>query len=143
MLMQGMREAVETIRDALAKGESITVFGDYDVDGVAATAILTDYLKGCGAKVRYYIPDRHGEGYGLNADAVRQISEYTNLLITVDCGITSTAEVALARQLGMRIIVTDHHRVPDTVPDCEAVLDPLIGDYSFSRLCLLNLKMRL
>lgn len=135
MLMQGMREAVVTIRDALAKGESITVFGDYDVDGVAATAILTDYLKGCGAKVRYYIPDRHGEGYGLNADAVRQISEYTNLLITVDCGITSTAEVALARQLGMRVIVTDHHRVPDTVPDCEAVLDPLIGDYPFSRLC--------
>ena len=135
MMMPGMQRATAIIRDALSKGESITVFGDYDVDGVAATAILTDYLKKNGATVHYYIPDRHGEGYGLNLEAVRQIAAYTNLLITVDCGITCAQEVAYARQLGMRVIVTDHHRLPETLPESDAVLDPLIEGYPFTRLC--------
>ncbi len=135
MLMQDMAAAVETVRGAVAGGERITVFGDYDVDGVSATAILTDYLRGIGADVRYYIPDRHGEGYGLNLDAVEKIAAESKLLITVDCGITSVREVARARELGMRVIVTDHHRLPQEIPQAEAVLNPLLGGYPFRRLC--------
>jgi len=109
MLMQDMDKAVAVIRDAVSKGEEIVVFGDYDVDGVTATAILLTYLRKQGAKVGYYIPDRHGEGYGLNIAAVEQIASHAKLLITVDCGITCPDEVARATELGMRVIVTDHH----------------------------------
>lgn len=135
MLMQDMDKAVECIRDAIAKGETIAVFGDYDVDGVTATAILLTYLKKCGAKTTYYIPDRHGEGYGLNVAAISELAKTAQLLITVDCGITSAHEVAVARSLGMRVIVTDHHQIPEQLPQCEAVLNPLLGSYPFRRLC--------
>lgn len=135
MLMQGMDRAVAVVRDAIAKGEEIVVFGDYDVDGVTATAILLTYLRKQGAKVGFYIPDRHGEGYGLNIAAVEQIATHAKLLITVDCGITSVAEVARAKELGMRVIVTDHHQLGPQLPQCEAVLDPLLGNYPFRRLC--------
>lgn len=134
-LMQDMDKAVAVIRDAMEKGEHITVFGDYDVDGVTATAIMTTWLRKQHAQVDYYIPDRHGEGYGLNMKAVEQIAEKSKLLITVDCGITSVAEIDRARELGMRVIVTDHHQVGERIPDCEAVLDPLLGHYPFPRLC--------
>ncbi|MBQ2990973.1 MAG: single-stranded-DNA-specific exonuclease RecJ [Clostridia bacterium] len=135
MLMQDMDKAVAVIRDAVKKGEKIVVFGDYDVDGVTATAILLTYLKKQGASVDFYIPDRHGEGYGLNKSAVSQIAAGAKLLITVDCGITCPEEVALARQLGMRVIVTDHHQLGPQLPVCEAVLNPLLGHYPFRRLC--------
>jgi len=135
MLMQGMDRAVAVIRDAVSKGEEIVVFGDYDVDGVTATAILLTYLRKQGAKVSFYIPDRHGEGYGLNKEAVSQIASRAKLLITVDCGITCPEEVALARSLGMRVIVTDHHQLGPQLPECEAVLNPLMGSYPFRRLC--------
>ncbi|MBQ8092307.1 MAG: single-stranded-DNA-specific exonuclease RecJ [Clostridia bacterium] len=134
-LMQDMDKAVAVILDALEKGEQITVFGDYDVDGVTATAIVTTWLRKQRAHVDYYIPDRHGEGYGLNMHAVEEIAAHSKLLITVDCGITCVAEVARARELGMRVIVTDHHQLGDMIPECEAVLDPLLGDYPFQRLC--------
>lgn len=135
MLMQDMDKAVAVIRDAVNKGEEIVVFGDYDVDGVTATAILLTYLRKQGAKVGFYIPDRHGEGYGLNIAAVEQIASHAKLLITVDCGITCPAEVARARELGMRVIVTDHHQLGLELPQCEAVLNPLMGSYPFRRLC--------
>lgn len=135
MLMQDMDKAVAVIRDAIGKGEAITVFGDYDVDGVTATAILLTYLRKQGAKVDFYIPDRHGEGYGLNIAAVEQIASHSQLLITVDCGITCAKEVARAKELGMRVIVTDHHQLGTEMPQCEAVLNPLLGHYPFSRLC--------
>ncbi len=135
MLMQDMDKAVAVIRDAIARGEEIVVFGDYDVDGVTATAILLTYLRKQGAKVGYYIPDRHGEGYGLNMAAVDQIASHAKLLITVDCGITCDAEVAHARELGMRVIVTDHHQLGPVLPVCSAVLNPLLGQYPFRRLC--------
>ena len=135
MLMQGMDRAVAVIRDAIRKAEEIVVFGDYDVDGVTATAILLTYLRKQGAKVSFYIPDRHGEGYGLNMEAVEQIASHAKLLITVDCGITCPNEVARARELGMRVIVTDHHQLGPKLPECEAVLNPLMGDYPFRRLC--------
>ena len=135
MLMQDMGKAVAVIRDAIEKHEEITVFGDYDVDGVTATAILLTYLRKQGAQVDFYIPDRHGEGYGLNIAAVEQIAAHSKLLITVDCGITCAAEVARAKELGMRVIVTDHHQLGPQMPECEAVLNPLLGDYPFRRLC--------
>ena len=135
MLMQDMDKAIAVIRDAIEKGEEITVFGDYDVDGVTATAILLTYLRKQGAKVGFYIPDRHGEGYGLNIAAVEQIAAHAQLLITVDCGITCAKEVARAKELGMRVIVTDHHQLGTEIPQCEAVLNPLLGQYPFRRLC--------
>ena len=135
MLMQDMDKAVAVIRDAIEKHEEITVFGDYDVDGVTATAILLTYLRKQGAQAGFYIPDRHGEGYGLNIAAVEQIAAHSKLLITVDCGITCAAEVARAKALGMRVIVTDHHQLGPQLPECEAVLNPLLGNYPFRRLC--------
>lgn len=135
MLMQDMDKAVNVIRDAIEKHEEITVFGDYDVDGVTATAILLTYLRKQGAQVGFYIPDRHGEGYGLNIAAIEQIATHSKLLITVDCGITCAAEVARAKELGMRVIVTDHHQLGPQIPECEAVLNPLLGHYPFRRLC--------
>ena len=135
MLMQDMDKAVNVIRDAIEKHEEITVFGDYDVDGVTATAILLTYLRKQGAQVGFYIPDRHGEGYGLNIAAIEQIATHSKLLITVDCGITCVAEVARAKELGMRVIVTDHHQLGPQIPECEAVLNPLLGHYPFRRLC--------
>ena len=135
MLMQDMDKAVNVIRDAIEKHEEITVFGDYDVDGVTATAILLTYLRKQGAQVGFYIPDRHGEGYGLNIAAIEQIATHSKLLITVDCGITCAAEVARAKELGMRVIVTDHHQIGPQIPECEAVLNPLLGHYPFRRLC--------
>lgn len=135
MLMQDMDKAIAVIRDAVQKNEEIVVFGDYDVDGVTATAILLTYLRKQGAKVSFYIPDRHGEGYGLNIAAVEQIASHAKLLITVDCGITCPDEVQRARELGMRVIVTDHHQLGPRMPECEAVLNPLLGEYPFRRLC--------
>lgn len=135
MLMQDMDKAANVIRDAIEKHEEITVFGDYDVDGVTATAILLTYLRKQGAQVGFYIPDRHGEGYGLNIAAIEQIATHSKLLITVDCGITCAAEVARAKELGMRVIVTDHHQLGPQIPECEAVLNPLLGHYPFRRLC--------
>lgn len=135
MLMQDMDKAVNVIRDAIEKHEEITVFGDYDVDGVTATAILLTYLRKQDAQVGFYIPDRHGEGYGLNIAAIEQIATHSKLLITVDCGITCAAEVARAKELGMRVIVTDHHQLGPQIPECEAVLNPLLGHYPFRRLC--------
>ena len=135
MLMQDMDKAVAVICDAVSKGEEIVVFGDYDVDGVTATAILLTYLRKQGAKVGYYIPDRHGEGYGLNIAAIEQIASHAKLLITVDCGITCPVEVARAIELGMRVIITDHHQLGPQLPECSAVLNPLLGNYPFRRLC--------
>lgn len=135
MLLQNMDKAIACMRDAIAKEEEITVFGDYDVDGVSATAILVTYLKKCGAKTNYYIPDRHGEGYGLNKEAIARVAKTSKLLITVDCGITCVEEVAYAQELGMRVIVTDHHQLPPQLPQCEAIINPLMGEYPFRKLC--------
>ncbi len=124
-----MDKAVRRIFDALEDGETICVYGDYDVDGVTATAILMDYFTGQNAQVYYYIPSRHGEGYGLNMEAVREIAERAQLLITVDCGITALEEAKLARALGLDLIVTDHHRMSSgDIPECCAVVDPMLED---------------
>ena len=133
--MQDMDCAVRLIRDAAKNGDRVVVYGDYDVDGVCATTIMLETLRDLGIDASYYIPSRHAEGYGLNRQAVSRLSGDFRLLITVDCGISSVEEVDLARQRGMRVIVTDHHQLPPDLPKADAVLNPLLGAYPFRRLC--------
>ncbi len=136
LLLRDMDRAVSRIRGAIEKGEPITVYGDYDVDGVCATALLVESLRAHGASADFYIPSRHREGYGLNAEAVRAIAAgRTRLLITVDCGITSVEEAALCADLGLDLIITDHHEPPERLPQALCVIDPLLGNYPFKRLC--------
>lgn len=142
-LMQGMEKAVCLIREAIAAGDRMLIYGDYDVDGVCATSILMETLGGMGAQVDFRIPSRHGEGYGLNCDAVREIAKEHKLLITVDCGVTNHEEVKLAQLLGMTVIVTDHHQLADTPSPADVVLNPLIGDYPFRRLCGAGVALKL
>jgi single-stranded-DNA-specific exonuclease len=124
-LMRGMSAAVERLTESLRAGEPIAIYGDYDVDGITATAVLSWFFRDIGVPVPYYLPHRMREGYGLNAEAVRKLAaQGIRVLITVDCGITGHEEVHLARQLGMDVIVTDHHQVPPTLPDGVAVLNP-------------------
>ncbi len=121
-LMKDMDRAVQTIKTAVAEGKKITVYGDYDVDGITSVAALVKYLSGLGADVSFYIPSRETEGYGLNCDAIEKIhNDGRELIITVDTGITACQEVALAKSLGMEVIVTDHHQCPDVLPDCIVV----------------------
>ena len=120
-----MEKAVERVNQALENGERITVFGDYDCDGVTSTALLYSYLSSRGANVDFYIPDRSGEGYGMNLGAIDQLkSRGTNVIITVDNGISAIEEIAYAKTLGIDVVVTDHHRVGDVLPDAVAVVDP-------------------
>ena len=135
LLMQDMDRAVRLIRMAITRGDRILVYGDYDVDGVSAVTVLLETLLEMGAKAGFRIPARHIEGYGLHEQAAREIAAEYQMLITVDCGITNVKEVRLAKELGMTVIVTDHHEVPETLPPADAVLDPLLGDYPFRRLC--------
>ena len=134
-LMQGMDKAVALILRALEKKDPIVIYGDYDVDGVCASAILMETIQEMGGRAEFYIPSRHGEGYGLNLAAIEAISEKCRLLITVDCGVTNIGEVKAARDLGMTVIVTDHHQLGETLPPAHAVLNPLLGEYPFRRLC--------
>ena len=120
-----MDAAVRRITAAVQQGEPMAVYGDYDVDGVTAAALLMTFFEELGLRVASYIPEREGEGYGLNAEAMRQLARQgTRLLITVDCGSTAVAEVALARGLGIDTIITDHHQPPETLPAALAVLNP-------------------
>ncbi len=123
--MKGMKEGVERVLKALHNKEKIAIYGDYDVDGITSTSILLMFLKLAGANVSYYIPERIAEGYGLNADAISKLAERgVALLITVDCGISDHAELKLAKELGMDVIVTDHHEVPDYLPPAYAIINP-------------------
>ena len=123
MLYVDMDKAVERIRAAMDRGETICVFGDYDTDGVAAAAILYHSLREAGAKVSYRIPSRHGEGYGLSFSAVTELAEDgTTLIITVDNGVKANEEITLAKTYGMDVVVTDHHKCGESLPVCAAVL---------------------
>lgn len=134
MALSDMDRAVARIRAAAEGGEVVCVYGDYDVDGVCASAILSGHLKALGCDARVYLPSRHSEGYGLNEHAVREIAGWAKLLVTVDCGIASCDLVALAQALGLDVIITDHHHPGDSLPDCPAV-NPLLGGYPFPHLC--------
>lgn len=123
--MQGMREAADIIRHAVDSQRLITIYGDYDVDGICSTVILRECLESLGAVVDYYIPDRFQEGYGLNMDAVHRLGAADcRLLITVDCGIRSVEEIAAAREMGMEVIVTDHHTPGEILPRANAIINP-------------------
>ena len=136
LLLRDMDKALSLIREAADQGKRIMVYGDYDVDGVCAVTIMLETLKQMGAVVGFRIPSRHEEGYGLHEQAVRETAEkQVGLLITVDCGISNVKEVRLARELGMQVIVTDHHELPEELPPADAVLNPLREGYPFQRLC--------
>ncbi|GIP39234.1 single-stranded-DNA-specific exonuclease RecJ [Paenibacillus sp. J31TS4] len=124
-LLDGMKEAVERLRQAIEQGERIRIYGDYDADGVSSTALMTHLLRGLSAKFDSYVPHRVLEGYGLNRGAIdRAKEEGVQLLVTVDTGISAWEEVAYAASLGIDVIVTDHHEPPEALPDCCAVLNP-------------------
>ena len=124
-LMTDMDLAAGRVGLALSQGEKMAVFGDYDVDGITATCLLTDFLRRHGADCVSYIPGRLEEGYGLNPIAIRQLhSEGVKLIITVDCGITAVSEAELCRELGIDLVITDHHECKDVLPQAVAVVDP-------------------
>jgi single-stranded-DNA-specific exonuclease len=130
-----MAAAVDTVLEAAEAEARITVHGDFDVDGVCATALLVGCLGELGADVDWLIPDRIADGYGLTEGNVERLAARgTNLLITVDCGITAVAQVAQAKALGMEVIVTDHHQPGDELPDC-TILHPQVDGYPFEGLC--------
>ncbi|MEA4811566.1 MAG: single-stranded-DNA-specific exonuclease RecJ [Anaerolineaceae bacterium] len=123
-LLKDMERAVETIRRTLLAGGKIAIYGDYDVDGVTASSLLFEFFNTLGHSARVYIPSRFEEGYGLNLEAMDQLaSEGTALIITVDCGIRSLKEVRHARELGMEVIVTDHHLPDQELPPANAVIN--------------------
>ena len=145
-LMADMDKAVARLQQALAAGERMAVFGDYDVDGITATCILVDYLQSRGADVLHYIPRRIEDGYGLSRDAIENLyRQGARLLITVDCGITGVEEVDFANSLGMDVIITDHHECKETLPHAAAVVDPHRPDcgYPFKHLAGCGVALKL
>lgn len=137
-LLKDMDRAVERIERALDLEEPIVVFGDYDVDGVTATALLFEHLRGMGANVRCMLPSREGDGYGLSRRALESVAaKGYKLVITVDNGISAVEEAAYAKELGLDLIITDHHLAPDELPQAVAVVDPRRSDDTspFKALC--------
>ena len=123
-LMPDMEKAVDRVVKAIQNKEKVTIFGDYDVDGITSSSILHRFLKECGLETKIYIPNRISEGYGLNEEAIRKIAnEKTTLIITVDCGITGNKEVELAKSLGIDTVITDHHEQAEELPKAVAVVD--------------------
>lgn len=133
-----IEKAAEIINEAIWAEEKIAVFGDYDVDGVTATALMYSYLKNRGARVSYIIPDRERDGYGINMSAIDRLkNEGTNLIVTVDNGIAALDEVRYAKSLGMKVVVTDHHLPSSELPEADAVVNPHRADdcSSFKQIC--------
>lgn len=145
-LMPDMEKAVERILIAIQNKEKIIIYGDYDVDGITSVTVLKKFLEEQGLKTGEYIPNRLNEGYGLNKEAVKNISEqgYT-LIITVDCGISCIEEIEYAKELGMEVIVTDHHEPGEIIPDCLAVVDAKRKDnkYPFNQLAGVGVVFKL
>ncbi|BBO18414.1 single-stranded-DNA-specific exonuclease RecJ [Candidatus Brocadia pituitae] len=128
-LLPDIEKASIRINDAIRKGEKIVIYGDYDVDGLSATALMYRCLKLLGAEVGYYIPERLEEGYGLNADAIRKLRESgADVILTVDCGINACKEADIARTCGIDLIITDHHRPGQEIPNAFAVVNPKLHD---------------
>lgn len=138
-LLPGLAEAADRIVAAVRGGRRVTIYGDYDVDGVTGTSILWHCLRLAGARVDYYIPCRLEEGYGLNQQALRDLHQEDprRLVVTVDCGVASLAEAQLARELGLELVVTDHHTFARSLPEAACVVHPRLpgGQYPFGDLC--------
>ncbi|MDD7184331.1 MAG: single-stranded-DNA-specific exonuclease RecJ [Oscillospiraceae bacterium] len=144
-LIRDMEKAVEKINSAIDESVKICIYGDYDCDGIMSTVILYTFLSQAGADVIYYIPER-SEGYGLNCDAVRKIADMgTKLIITVDNGISAVKEAELIYELGMELVITDHHQPPEILPKAEAVIDPHRKDCMspFKNLCGAGVVLKL
>jgi single-stranded-DNA-specific exonuclease len=139
--LPGVPKAADLLGQSIRAGESIVVYGDYDADGMTSAAILLRCLRLLGAKARFYVPHRVDEGYGLNEEALRTLAaQGAKTVVTVDCGIASVAEAQTARELGLRLIVTDHHLMADRLPDAAAIVHPQLpteggGRYPFTGLC--------
>jgi len=145
-LMKGMDRAVARVEDAIRNKEKILVFGDYDVDGVLSVVILIRALAGLGAEVDYYIPERIKEGYGIKESHLRIVKERkARLVISVDCGIKAVEFTAKAREAGVDVIITDHHRPGDSLPDAVAVLNPVLAEsgYPFPNLAGVGVVFKL
>lgn len=146
LALKGMAEAVARLSQAIARQELIAVYGDYDVDGVTATTLMTQTLAALGGRVQAYIPNRFDEGYGLNNEALAELAERgVKLVLTVDCGIRSVKEVAYGNSLGLDIIITDHHHVGDELPPALAAINPKQPGcvYSFKDLAGVGLAYKL
>ena len=144
MLMKDMDWAAARVRQALEKGELIAVYGDYDVDGITSTCLLTDFLRREGGTVIPYIPDRMEEGYGLNREAVAALrGQGVGLIVTVDCGITAVEEAACAASLGVELVITDHHECKAALPAAAAVVDPRRADCPYPFKCLAGVGVAL
>ena len=145
-LFNDMEKAVSRIKNALKNGEKICVFGDYDVDGICATAMLTDYLRSEGADVCLHIPSRKDEGYGITKPAAARLkNEGVQLIITVDNGISAAPEIAYCMELGMDVIVTDHHLPPEKLPECGCIICHTLKDthYPDNILCGAGIAFKL
>ena len=128
-VLKDMDVATNVIADAICANQKIAIYGDYDVDGITSTAVFVKYLQALGIDVSWHLPTREGEGYGLNIAAIEQIAQDgVNLLITVDCGISGVEEVARAKQLGVKVVITDHHSPDNVLPDADAVVNPKRAD---------------
>lgn len=146
MLLPDMAKARDTIRRAIDQGKKIAVFGDYDVDGVTSTCVMTRVLRSLGADVRHYIPDRLSEGYGLSMSAMDRLAQDgIGLIVTVDSGVSAFEEIARARDLGMEVVVTDHHECREELPDANAVVNPKRADstYPFAELAGVGVAFKL
>lgn len=145
-LMLGMEKACQRIIYAQKNNEKITVYGDYDVDGITSTTVLVSFLRKHGITADYYIPDRLEEGYGINMSAIEKIAASgTKLIITVDCGITANAEIERAKELNMDVIVTDHHECKETLPAASVILNPKQPEctYPFKKLAGVGVVFKL
>ena len=141
--LPGVPAACELILGHIERGSVIAVFGDYDVDGACSTAMLLRTLRALGADPIWELPSRFDEGYGLSAGAVeRLVGRGARLLVTVDCGITAVEPVAAARAAGLDVVITDHHRPGETLPDC-TVVHPALGDYGCPELCASGVVLKL
>lgn len=136
--LPGVEQAAERLYSAVQAGKRIYIYGDYDVDGITASTILWRCLRLAGAHVDYYVPDRFEEGYGLNSDALHKLKQLgAETIITVDCGISAVAEAALARDLGLELIITDHHEIRAQLPPADVIVHPRLPAtaYPFPHLC--------
>ncbi|MFI3226413.1 MAG: single-stranded-DNA-specific exonuclease RecJ [Clostridia bacterium] len=145
-LLKDMEKAVSVIKESLANDEKIMIYGDYDVDGVTSTALLTHYFKKQGANIDFYIPNRANEGYGLNMKAIDTIKDMgVDLLITVDSGITAVDEVAYLKELGIKVVITDHHSCKEIIPLADAIVNHKQEDckYPFKELAGVGVAFKL
>lgn len=145
-LFKDMNLAVKRIMEAITHNERILIHGDYDVDGISATAILLDFFNALGVHCFYHIPNRLEEDYGISGTSIHQIlKKKVNLLITVDCGITACKEIDFLRQEGVSVIITDHHIESDLLPNCDALINCILPTekYPFKRLAGASVALKL